>query len=199
MLFRSEEEIHTQIIASTIGLGRRYHFDERHASNVSEHCLFLFDKLTELHGMGRRERTLLEAAAWLHDIGAFIKANGHHHHSEYIVRNSEIFGLQRDDLTIVANIVRYHRKAGPSPSHINYMSLSREDRTIVLKLAALLRVADALDRGHTQHLTLESLELKEDHLLLQTDCQGDLSMERLSLVDKGDIFEDVFGYKVVVI
>ena len=194
-----EEEIHTQIVASTIGLGQRYHFDEEHARNVVSHSLFLFDKLAELHGMGRRERVLLEAAAWLHDIGTFIKATGHHHHSEYIVRNSEIFGLQRDDLTIVANIVRYHRKAGPSPSHINYMSLSREDRTIVLKLAALLRVADALDRGHTQRLTLENLELKEDHLLLQTDCEGDLSMERLSLVEKGDIFEDVFGYKVVVI
>lgn len=194
-----EAEIHTQIIASTIGLGRRYHFDEEHARNVAAHGLFLFDKLAELHGMGRRDRVLLEAAAWLHDIGTFIKADGHHHHSEYIVRNSEIFGLQREDLTIVANIVRYHRKAGPSPSHINYMSLSREDRTIVLKLAALLRVADALDRGHTQRLTLEGLEIKEDHLLLRTDCEGDLSMERLSLVEKGDIFEDVFGYKVVVI
>jgi exopolyphosphatase/guanosine-5'-triphosphate,3'-diphosphate pyrophosphatase len=194
-----EAEIHTQVIASTIGLGRRYHFDEEHASNVAAHGLFLFDKLAELHGMGRRERVLLEAAAWLHDIGTFIKADGHHHHSEYIVRNSEIFGLQHEDLTIVANIVRYHRKAGPSPSHINYMSLSREDRTIVLKLAALLRVADALDRGHTQRLALEGLEIKEDHLLLKTDCEGDLSMERLSLVEKGDIFEDVFGYKVVVI
>ncbi|MBU1081993.1 MAG: HD domain-containing protein [Spirochaetes bacterium] len=194
-----EAELHKQVIASVIGLGRRYHFDEDHASHVAEHALFMFDRLKESHGMGRRERLLLEAAAYLHDVGNFIRTSGHQRHSEYIVLNSEIFGLQRDELTIVGNLVRYHRKAGPSPSHANYMSLPREDRAVVLKLAAILRVADSLDRGHTQRLRLVDLEMKEDHLLLQTDCQGDLSLERLSLADKCDMFEDVFGLKVVVI
>jgi exopolyphosphatase/guanosine-5'-triphosphate,3'-diphosphate pyrophosphatase len=194
-----EAEIHKQVTASTIGLGRRYHFDEDHATTVAKHALFIFDRLADLHGMEPRARLLLESAAHLHDIGTFIKASGHHHHSEYIVRNSDIFGLQRDDLNIIANTVRYHRKGGPAPAHVNYMSLSREDRTRVLKLAAILRVADALDRGHTQRLALSEIELKEDHLLLRTDCEGDLSLERLSLAEKGDLFEDVFGFKVVVI
>jgi len=193
-----EVELHKQIVASVIGLGRRYHFDEDHALHVVEHALFLFDKLKETHGMVARERLLLEAAAYLHDVGNFVRTSGHQKHSEYIVLNSEIFGLQRDMLRIVANLVRYHRKAGPSSAHANYMSLSREDRAAVLKLSAILRVADALDRGHTQRLKLVSLELKEDHLVLQTDCQGDLSLERLSLAEKGDMFEDVFGLKVVV-
>ena len=83
-------------------------------------------------------------------------------------------------------------------THSGYMSLPREDRAVVLKLSAILRVADALDRGHTQRLKLVDLELKEDHLVLHTDCQGDLSLERLSLAEKGDMFEDVFGLKVVV-
>lgn len=191
-------ELHKQVVASVIGLGRRYHFDEDHAAHVVEHALFLFDRLKESHGMGRRERLLLEAAGYLHDVGNFIKTSGHHRHSEYIVLNSEIFGLQRDDLTIVANLVRYHRKSGPSSTHSGYMSLPREDRAAVLKLSAMLRVADALDRGHTQRLKLVDLELKEDHLVLQTDCQGDLSLERLSLAEKADMFEDVFGLKVVV-
>jgi exopolyphosphatase/guanosine-5'-triphosphate,3'-diphosphate pyrophosphatase len=167
--------------------------------HVAEHALFMFDHLRESHGMGRRERLLLEAAAYLHDVGNFIRTSGHQKHSEYIVLNSEIFGLQRDELTIVANLVRYHRKASPSPSHSNYMSLPREDRAVVLKLSAILRVADALDRGHTQRLKLVELGIKEDHLVLQTDSQGDLSLERLSLAEKGDMFEDVFGLKVVVI
>lgn len=191
-------ELHKQVVASVIGLGRRYHFDEDHATHVVQHALFLFDRLKESHGMGRRERLLLEAAGYLHDVGNFIRTSGHHRHSEYIVLNSEIFGLQRDDLTIVANLVRYHRKAGPSSAHASYMSLPREDRAVVLKLSAMLRVADALDRGHTQRLKLVDLELKEDHLVLQTDCQGDLSLERLSLAEKSDMFEDVFGLKVVV-
>ena len=70
---------------------------------------------------------------------------------------------------------------------------------MVLKLSAILRVADALDRGHTQRLKLVELEMKEDHLVLQTDCQGDLSLERLSLAEKSDMFEDVFGLQVVLI
>ncbi|MBN2875712.1 MAG: Ppx/GppA family phosphatase [Spirochaetales bacterium] len=194
-----EAELHKQVIASVLGLGRRYHFDEQHASGVVEHALFLFDRLRETHGMGTRERLLLEAAGYLHDIGNFVRTSGHQKHSEYIVLNSEIFGLQRDQLRIVANLVRYHRKAGPSQSHPNYMSLSREDRAAVLKLSAILRVADALDRGHTQRLKLVDLEMKEDHLVLQTDCQGDLSLERLSLGEKSDMFEDVFGLKVVIL
>ncbi|HRW23715.1 MAG TPA: HD domain-containing protein [Spirochaetia bacterium] len=194
-----QAELHKQIIASVVGLGRRYRFDEGHASHVVEHALFLFDRLGETHGMGRRERLLLEAAAYLHDVGNFIRTSGHQRHSEYIVLNSEIFGLQRDELTIVANLVRYHRKAGPSPSHANYMSLPREDRAVVLKLAAMLRIADALDRGHTQRLRLVDLEMKEDHLVLQSDSSGDLSLERLSLAEKDDMFEDVFGLKVVLI
>lgn len=194
-----EAELHKQVIASVIGLGRRYHFDEEHASIVLGHAMFLFDRLGESHGLGRRERLLLEAAAYLHDIGTFIRPSGHHRHSEYIVLNSDIFGLQRDELVIVANVVRYHRKAVPSPSHPNYTSLSREDRAVVLKLSAILRVADALDRGHTQRLKLLDLEQKEDHLILRTDCQGDLSLERLSLAEKADMFEDVFGLKVVLL
>lgn len=193
-----EDEIHKQVIASVTGLGRRYHFDENHAKAVAENSLLIFDRLSEAHGMGRRERLLLEAAAYLHDVGTFIRTSGHHRHSEYIVQNSEIFGLQRDELTIVANLVRYHRKAGPSPAHPNYMSLSREDRASVLKLSAILRVADALDRGHTQRLNLVGIDVKEDHLVLQTDSKGDLSLERLSMAEKGDMLEDVFGLKVVI-
>lgn len=192
-------EMHKQVLASVTGLGKRYHFDEDHASQVAEHSLFIFDAMLEHHGMGTRERQYLEVAAYLHDIGNFIRTSGHQKHSEYIVLNSEIFGLQRDGLRIVGNLVRYHRKAGPSPSHPNYMSLPREDRAAVLKLSAILRVADALDRGHTQRLHLTNLDIKEDHLILQTDCQGDLSLERLSLAEKADMFEDVFGLKVVLL
>ncbi len=194
-----ERELHGQVMASARNLGKRYHFDENHAVWVASTALFMFDRLASLHGMGARERLLLDVAAMLHDIGIFIRASGHHKHSEYIVQNSEIFGLQRDELFIIANIVRYHRKAGPVAAHVNYMSLSREDRLVVLKLSGLLRLADALDRSHTQHFSLVELELKEDHLLLHSDCAGDLSLERLSLAEKSDIFDDVFGLKVIII
>jgi len=193
------KELHHQVMASTLMLGRRFHFDEKHALWVTNTALFMFDRLQETHGMNSRDRLLLEVAGMLHDVGTFIRPNSHHKHSEYIVKNSEIFGLQRDELTIIANIVRYHRKAGPIPAHINYVSLVHEDRVLVLKLCALLRVADALDKSHTQRLKLVDIHSKGENLVLQTDAEYDLSLERMSLRAKGDIFEDVFGQKVVIL
>ncbi len=192
-----ENELHRQVVASTLALGRRFHFDEEHAQHVSFLALELFDRLADEHGLGKRERLLLEVAGLLHDVGTFIRTSGHHKHSEYIIANSEIFGLQRDDLTIIANCARYHRKASPSSAHPSFMSLSREDRILVLKLSALLRVADALDRGHTQRIKITEIERKEDHLVIRVEEGGELTLERLSLEEKGDMFEDVFGIKAV--
>lgn len=192
-----ENELHRQVIASTLALGRRFHFDEAHALHVSALALELFDRMAAEHGLGKKERLLLEVAGLLHDVGTFIRTSGHHKHSEYIITNSEVFGLQRDDLTIIAACARYHRKVGPSPTHPNFMSLPREDRIVVMKLSAMLRVADALDRGHTQRVRIADLERKEDHLVIRAEECGELSLERLSLEEKGDMFEDVFGIKAV--
>jgi exopolyphosphatase / guanosine-5'-triphosphate,3'-diphosphate pyrophosphatase len=198
-----QAEMHRQIIASAASLGRKYHYDEPHAHHVAELCLAIFDALTREHGLGSRERLLLEAAAILHDIGTFIRSSGHHKHGEYIVANSEIFGLNKGDLTIVSNVVRYHRKAPPSSLHVNFIALPREDRVAVMKLAAILRVADALDRGHDQRVRLVAVERREDRLALRAeDSDGrsmDLSLERLSLAEKGDMFEDVFGLEPVLV
>ncbi len=135
-------------------------------------------------------------------MGTYIKTSGHHKHSEYIILNSEIFGLNRSELTILANVARYHRKQPPSNAHVNYVALPREDRIIVLKLAAILRVADALDRGHDQRVGDAVFERREDRLQIRADISSrggsvDLSLERLSLTEKGDMFEDVFGLEPI--
>lgn len=197
-----EEEMRAQIAASAASLGRKFRFDEAHANQVSRLSLSLFDALAVEHGLGRRERILLEAAALLHDVGTYIKTSGHHKHSEYIILNSEIFGLNRSELTILANVARYHRKQPPSNAHVNYVALPREDRIIVLKLAAILRVADALDRGHDQRVGDAVFERREDRLQIRADISSrggsvDLSLERLSLTEKGDMFEDVFGLEPI--
>ena len=192
-----EDEIRKQALASALNLARRYRFDEEHGRHVAANALALFDGLENLHGMGDKERTLLEAASLLHDTGAFIRNGEHHLHSESIVRNSEIFGLQRDAMAVLASLVRYHRKGGPEGSHAEYMSLTRQERANVLKLSSLLRVADALDRGHTQKVTISDVELREENVLLKTEGQLDLSLERFSLAEKADLFEEVFGLKVL--
>ncbi len=201
-----EGEMRRQVAASAASLGRKFRYDEAHAQQVAVLALALYDAIRREHGLGERERLLLEVSALLHDIGTFIRTSGHHKHSEYIVQNSEIFGLNRSELTIVANVARYHRKAPPSNTHVNFIALPREDRIVVLKLAAILRVADALDRGHDQRLREVAFERREDRLVIRAagaeradgrGSGGDFSLERLSLAEKGDMFEDVFGLEPI--
>jgi exopolyphosphatase/guanosine-5'-triphosphate,3'-diphosphate pyrophosphatase len=205
-----QEEFFSQIIASAVSLGRKFHFDEPHSRNVASLCIILFDALAKEHGMNRRHRMMLETAALLHDIGTYIKGSGHNRHGQYIVNNSEVFGLYRDELNLIANVIRYHRGDPPSQSDIEYLSLQREERILVLKMASILRVADALDRGHSQHIKTISVERRNETLVLhprgayrnQTGREAplpDLSLEILGLEEKAGLFQDVFGYKVLLV
>jgi exopolyphosphatase/guanosine-5'-triphosphate,3'-diphosphate pyrophosphatase len=192
-----QEEFFSQIVASAVNLGRKYHFDEAHSNLVAKHCLVLFDALQKEHGMSRRHRMMLEVAAILHDIGMFIKGSGHHRHGQYIVANSEIFGLHRDELEIIANVIHYHRGDPPAESDIEYMTLQREERMLVLKMASLLRVADVLDRGHSQQIRRLTVERRSETVELHTDRVYDLSLENMGLEEKAGLFQDVFGYKII--
>ena len=209
-----QNDFYSQVIASALSLGRKYHFDETHSRHVTQLSLTLFDELEKEHGMGSYERRLLETAALLHDIGMYIRSSRHHLHSQYIVINSEIFGLKQEDLDIIGNVVRYHRDETPLPSHFEYMALQREERIIVLKMAAILRIADALDRGHSQRIRNITIERREETLLIQSggnstaDKDGssvkeqgtlyqDFSLEQIGLKEKAGLFQDVFGYKVI--
>jgi exopolyphosphatase/guanosine-5'-triphosphate,3'-diphosphate pyrophosphatase len=192
-----QDEFFSQVIASAINLGRKYHYDELHNRHVAFLCLTIFDALVHEHGMSRRERMMLEVAATLHDIGMFIRGSGHQKHGQYIVANSEIFGLHREELDIIANVVRYHRGDLPLATDIDYIALQRDERILMLKMASILRVADALDRGHSQHIRGITVERKSEAILLHAQGNYDLSLERIGLEEKADLFQDVFGYKVM--
>jgi exopolyphosphatase/guanosine-5'-triphosphate,3'-diphosphate pyrophosphatase len=192
-----QDEFFSQIIASAINLGRKYHYDEYHNRHVAGLCLTLFDALALEHGMNRRERIMLEVAAILHDVGMFIRGSAHQKHGQYIVANSEIFGLHREELDVIANVIGYHRGDLPSATDIEYIALQREERILVLKMASILRVADALDRGHSQHIRELTVERKNETVLLHAQGNYDLSLERIGLDEKADLFQDVFGYKVI--
>ena len=189
-------ELRAQVTANAISLGKRYRFDERHARHVALLACRLFDALQADHGLDPSRRLLLEVSAILHDIGMVIRASGHHKHGHYIVNNSEIFGLDGRDRAIVANVVRYHRRALPSPSHASYVNLSRADRIVVNKLAALLRVADALDRSHQARVRDLQVEKSDEEVTIRCQCTGNLALKMLALERKADLFQEVFGQRV---
>ena len=193
-----QEEFFTQILASAVNLGRKYHIDEPHCRHVAKFCMILFDALIHEHGMNRRERMMLETAALVHEIGTFIRDLGHNQHGQYIIANSEIFGLQRVELDIIGNVIRYHRGEPPSPKDFDYVSLQREERILVLKMVSILRVADALDRGHSQQIKLVNVEKKSETVVLHAEGTRDYSLEHLALEEKGSMFQDIFGFKIVI-
>jgi exopolyphosphatase/guanosine-5'-triphosphate,3'-diphosphate pyrophosphatase len=189
----------TQVRASALSLGKKFHFDADHARHVAFLALTIFDQMLKDHNLDPHARVLLEVSAILHDIGTYIKPSGHHKHGQYLVENSELFGLSPSDVAIVGNVVRYHRKSTPMPSHPSYMALPRESRLVVLKLASILRVADALDRGHSQKISALVLEKGDEELKFKAVHTGDVAAERFSLADKADLFEEVFGLKPILL
>src|SRR5262249_34934659 len=109
-----------------------------------------------------------------------------------------IFGLTDEETSMVANIARYHRRATPQDSHLPYIALDRQDRIIVNKLAALLRVANALDAEHLQKVTGVRVLLESKPWVLELDGSGDLTMEIMAATGRLDMFKQVFGRDVVI-
>ena len=192
-----QDEFFSQIIASAVNLGRKYHFDEEHALHVAKHSMAIFDALLKEHGMNRRHRIMLEVASILHDVGTYVKSSGHQKHGQYIVNNSDIFGLHQDEALIIGNVINYHRGEPPLQSDMEYMMLQGEERILVLKMASILRVADALDRGHSQQVKKITVERRMETVVLHVDRIHDLSLEQMGLDEKGGMFQDVFGFKVI--
>jgi exopolyphosphatase/guanosine-5'-triphosphate,3'-diphosphate pyrophosphatase len=114
---------------SVLAVMKKYDVEPKHANRVSALSVSLFDQLKSTHGLGKRERLLLELAALLHEVGNFISASGHHRHSYYIISQSPILGVTDSELQVVANVARYHRKAPPDVSHEAYAELSSKTRS----------------------------------------------------------------------
>jgi len=190
------EERRREIRSVALGLGRRYQLDEPHGVRVAALALSLYDQLGDLHGLGGEERTLLEAAAILHDVGLYVSMAKHHKHSYYLISESDLVGLDPRERAIVANVARYHRKAHPTTKHPEFAALSSEDRSVVERLAAILRAADVLDREHRQNVDAVKVRTGQNEFLLELEAEGDLLLEKWAARLKFDLFETVFGVKL---
>jgi exopolyphosphatase/guanosine-5'-triphosphate,3'-diphosphate pyrophosphatase len=193
---QEDEALLAGVIHSATAIAQKYRVDMDHSRTVAELSVRLFDELQADHGLEPRYRLLLRVAALLHEVGGFVSNRSHHKHSEYLIANSEIFGLNRHEITLVAQIARYHRRSVPRASHPAYMALPRESRVVVNKLAALLRVADALSRSRARKTADFRIERQGDELILGVPGDTHLLLEQRSVAAKGDLFEDIYGMKV---
>lgn len=193
------EDFNLQIAAGATSLLKKYQGDQRHADYVRNASLKIYDALETELAFDSHARILLEVSAILHDVGMFIRADDHNIHGKYIVNNSEIFGLNRDDRNLIGMIISFHKGSRQPQDDAEVRLLPRTSRMIVLKLSAILRVADAMDRSHRQNLKDFKISFASDSMTIRTKGHHNLSMEKLVMAEKGSLFESVFGYKIVIL
>lgn len=162
---------------STIELAERCNYFAEHSQHVARLALALFDQTRAVHGLTDREREWLEYAALMHDIGGHISFVRHHQHSYYLIKNGDLRGFHPDEIEVMALAARYHRRGAPKQSHDEYASLSAPLRRAVRVLAAILRVAESLDRSHSQVITGLELQDRGDDMLLQIRAPADAELE----------------------
>lgn len=194
-----QQEFNSQIIASARNLLRKYHGDENHAECVRMISTRIYDTLENEIALDSHARTLLEVAAILHDIGVFIRYDHHNLHSCYIIKNSEIFGISKKDITIVSEIAKYHKGSLMPQDEESFQMLPRSDRMMILKLTAILRIADAMDRGHIQKFSEFSIKKEQNSLYLKTKDSKNTVLEKIAMSEKSGMFESIFGYKVILL
>jgi exopolyphosphatase/guanosine-5'-triphosphate,3'-diphosphate pyrophosphatase len=188
---RAEQEIPNVRRRNVIYLARRCHYPEAHSRHVANLAIRLFDETVSLHGLGDREREWLEYAALLHDIGYMINSRQHHKHTHYLITHSELNGLAVDEIEMIANIARYHRRALPHKSHPPVKALPGKRRKVLDTLSALLRIADGLDRS--QFGVVKDLRVKLGRpVMVELDTIGDAELELWAARGRTDLFEKVF-------
>ena len=162
---------------SVIELGERCGYFSAHARHVSQLALSLFDQTRAVHKFGDREREWLEYAALLHDVGVHISYERHHRHSYYLITNGELRGFDPSEIEIIALLARYHRQATPKKSHVGYGALKSGLRRTVRTLAAMLRVAEGLDRSHAQIVTALDVVPRGNTYLIRLRTSADAELE----------------------
>lgn len=190
-------DFRNQIVRSAISLGRKFDFDETHARNVAELSRKLFDQLREEHQLDSRHEVILFVAALLHEIGMMVNVRSNHKHALYLIRYSDLFGLSRDELLQVGLVARYHRRAYPQPSHESYGSLPQSERVVVCKLAAILRLAIALDDTRSGRVREIHCVADARHLIINVPGLDDVSLEQIAMRENSGMFRDVFGLPVL--
>ena len=178
---------------SVFELAERCRYWPDHSQHVARLAVALFDQTRAIHGLTDREREWLEYAAILHDVGVHISYEGHHKHSYYLVKNGDLRGFEPGEIEAIALVARYHRQATPKRKHEGFRAVGRRTRAAVRTLAAILRLAESLDRSHAQTITGLELHDRGDDDLVQLRATGDVELELWAATRHAAPFERMMG------
>ena len=175
--------------------------DREHSQHVATLALDLFDRTAELHGLGDDAREYLEAAALLCNVGLFLSHAGHHRHTYYVIRNSDLLtGFTDREIELIAVIARYHRKGLPRPAHPEFAALPKVDQRLVRACGGLLRIAIGLDRTHGARVAGVEVEVDDGTLTVTALPRNgaDIGLEIFSAAERTDLLAEALELSVEV-
>jgi len=181
-----------------VGMARRYAVELKHVRKVAQVATQLFDSTEPLHQLSPQYGGLLEAAAYLYDIGHFVSDTRHHRHSAYLVANSDLPGFTERERIILASLCRHHRKAMPGPSSSDFQALDPEARHAVLLLTPLLRLSAAIDQTHEQRVRAIDCSVQNGAVSLVLRSNSDVKLEKWAAEQVGEVFREVYQSQLFV-
>lgn len=205
-LIKFKHNFDADIISTSRNMAKRYRCQSVHSELVESYVLQIFDTMKRYHGMGSRERLLLQIAVIIHACGKFISVRNANECAYNIIMSTEIIGISHLEREIIANVVRYnirdfdynmvHMEAeldSVSERFTNYKNVT----ILIAKLTAILRLANSMDRGHASKLKGCRMTVKDKKLVVTTDYHGDITLEAVSFEQKAAFFEEIFSIRPV--
>lgn len=178
-------------------IGRRYLYDEDHVRQVERLALAIFDKVAGENGMGDKERLLLRGTCILHDIGKYIGMRSHSIYTYQLIMSTDIIGFSEKDKRIIALASYYHANRLFDQTNAKAPNVPENQIAVVAKLAAIVRLADALDRSYQQKIRECRVTIKDGVMRVLAYSKVDLALEMWTFDDKAAFFEEVYGIKPV--
>ncbi len=198
-IFRPSHNFENDITEAAKNIAKRYQSNKTHLAGTEYLALTIFDKMKRIHGMGKRERLLLQIAVLLHDCGKYISMNRTAECSYEIVMSTEIIGLSHREREIIANAIRFNTEEFVSFEEFSMgCSLDRSDYLLTAKISAILRVANSMDRSHKQKFKNVKVTLKDQELIVLVDTVEDITLEQGLFSHKADFFETIFSIRPVI-
>lgn len=198
LLFPSESEetdksLEESAIISAKKIAERFWSDGVHTKSLELFSMRIFDKMKKKFRLSSRERLLLRIAIILHDCGAFVNAKSSYRSTHAIISRLEIIGLSLIETELIASIAFYHNRDISDFNSGPYIYLSPEEKVMVSKLAAIMRLADSLNRSHAQKFSDIEVKLGDEGLVITIASQKNTELEQWSFMEKKEFYEEVFG------
>lgn len=190
----SKHDFIEDILSASLSIANKYHVDQKHVDNVQTLALQIFDKIRKLHGLGKRERLLLQLGVILHSCGCYINEIHSRECSYRIIMSTEIIGISHKERAMIANMVRYNQSSFPSYEELEE-DFTRDEYITMVKLNAILKTANVLDKSNRQKIKNVGVTLHDGILTITADTMADITLEKGLFHYKADVFEEVFGIR----